>query len=329
NIRASLMLNEEVTLRKLEILCSFVRTGSLAKTGEELQLSSVSIHKALHSLQSGLGCPLFVKEGRQLKPLPAALYLAEMSIDVLEDMERMFKKVKAKAGIESGQIRLGSMYSLTANIIPRIIMGTKIRRPNLDIDLHLGSNQELMKKLFEGTVDAVVLAIPTDKLADSVQVVPLFDDQLFFASSKNYKPQQGEILFDDQLFFASSKNYKPQQGEIDLSEYQDEKFLTLQDGFATTTGFYDAFKLAGITPNVVMKVGDIFSLMNMVSGDLGKALLPGRVKALMGDAIVFTPLKSKYRLTQHIALMYLQANEFNPNILALAAEARMLHCNNI
>lgn len=301
------MLNEEVTLRKLEILCSFVMTGSLAKTGEELQLSSVSIHKALHSLQRGLGCPLFVKEGRQLKPLPAALYLAEMSVDVLEDMERMFKKVKAKAGIESGQIRLGSMYSLTANIIPRIIMGTKIRRPNLDIDLHLGSNQELMKKLFEGTVDAVVLAIPSDKLPDSVQVVPLFDDQLFFASSKNYKPQQGEI---------------------DLSQYQDEKFLTLQDGFATTTGFYDAFKLAGITPNVVMKVGDIFSLMNMVSGDLGKALLPGRVKALMGDAIVFTPLKSKYRLTQHIALMYLQANEFNPNILALAAEARMLHCNN-
>ncbi len=301
------MLNEEVTLRKLEILCSFVRTGSLAKTGEELQLSSVSIHKALHSLQRGLGCPLFVKEGRQLKPLPAALYLAEMSVDLLEDMERMFKKVKAKAGIESGQIRLGSMYSLTANIIPRIIMGTKIRRPNLDIDLHLGSNQELMKKLFEGAVDAVVLAIPADKLPDSVQVVPLFDDQLFFASSKNYKPKHGEI---------------------DLSEYQDEKFLTLQDGFATTTGFYDAFKLAGITPNVVMKVGDIFSLMNMVTGDLGKALLPGRVKALMGDAIVFTPLKPKYRLTQHIALMYLQANESNPNILALAAEARMLHCNN-
>lgn len=301
------MLNEEVTLRKLEILCSFVKTGSLAKTGEELQLSSVSIHKALHSLQRGLGCPLFVKEGRQLKPLPAAMYLAEMSVDLLEDMERMFKKVKAKAGIESGQIRLGSMYSLTANIIPRIIMGTKIRRPNLDIDLHLGSNQELMKKLFEGTVDAVVLAIPADKLPDSVQVVPLFDDQLFFASSKNYKSKHSEI---------------------DLSDYQDEKFLTLQDGFATTTGFYDAFKLAGITPNVVMKVGDIFSLMNMVTGDLGKALLPGRVKALMGDAIVFTPLKPKYRLTQHIALMYLQANESNPNILALAAEARMLHCNN-
>ena len=298
------MLNEEVTLRKLEIICSFVRTGSLAKTADELHLSSVSIHKALHSLESGVGCPLFIKEGRQLKPLPAAQYLAEMSMDMLSDIERIIKKTRAKAGIETGQIRLGSMYSLTANIIPRLIMGTKIRRPDLDIDLHLGSNEELMKKLSEGSIDAVVIATPTGKLPDGVQVVPLFDDQLFFASSQ--------------------KN-KPKKANIDLAQHRDEKYLTLQDGFATTSGFYEAFKLAGFKPNVVMKVGDIFSLMNMVSGDLGIALLPGRVRALMGDAITFTPLLPKYEVTQHIALMYLQANESNPNILALAAEARMLH----
>jgi LysR family malonate utilization transcriptional regulator len=297
------MLNTDVTLRKLEILCSFIRTGSLAKTGEELGISSVSIHKALHSLESGVGCPLFVKEGRQLKPLPASIYLAEMSVELLEDIGHILKKTRSKAGLESGQIRLGSMYSLTANVIPRIIMGTKIRRPDLDIDLHLGSNEELMKKLSEGAIDAVVIATPSGKLPDGLQVVPLFDDQLFYASSQQNKPTEASI---------------------DLSLYQGEKFITLQEGFATTSGFYDAFKLAGIKPNVVMKVGDIFSLMNMVSGDLGKTLLPGRVKALMGDAIALTPLSPKYTVTQHIALIYLQANELNANILALAAEARML-----
>jgi LysR family malonate utilization transcriptional regulator len=301
------LLNDEVTLRKLEILCSFVRTGSLVKTAEELQLSSVSIHKALHSLEAGIGCPLFVKEGRQLKALPAALYLAEASVDLLGDVERILKKTRTKAGVESGQIRLGSMYSLTANIIPRIIMGTKIRRPDLDIDLYLGSNEDLMKKLYEGNIDAVVIAAPSDDSLDGVEVVPLFEDDLYLASSKGSKPKDSSV---------------------DLSEYEFEKFLTLQDGFATTSGFYDAFKLAGFKPNVVMKVGDIFSLMNMVSSDMGRSLLPGRVKALMGDAIEFTPLQSKYRVTQRIALMYLQANESNPNILALAAETRMLHRNN-
>ena len=301
------MLNEELTLRKLEILCSFVRTGSLSRTADELHLSSVSIHKALHSLESGIGCPLFVKEGRQLKALPAAIYLAEASNDLLSDVDRILKKTRAKAGVESGQIRLGSMYSLTANIIPRMIMGTKIRRPDLDIDLFLGSNEELMKRLTEGSVDAVVIAVPTQDLPEGVQVVSLFEDQLFLASSKGSKPASADI---------------------DLSEYQHEKFLTLQDGFATTSGFYEAFQLAGFKPNVVMKVGDIFSLMNMVSGDLGHSLLPGRVRALMGDAIEFTPLLPKYQVIQRIGLMYLQANESNPNILALAAEARMLHRKN-
>jgi len=301
------MLNDEVTLRKLEILCSFVRTGSLVKTADELQLSSVSIHKALHSLEAGIGCPLFIKEGRQLRALPAAIYLAEASVDLLDDVERVLKKTRAKAGVESSQIRLGSMYSLTANIIPRIIMGTKIRRPDLDIDLYLGSNQDLMKKLTEGNIDAVVIASPTDNSLEGIEMVPLFEDQLFFASSK--------------------KN-KPKEHSIDLSQYELEKFLTLQDGFATTSGFYEAFQLAGFVPNVVMKVGDIFSLMNMVSGDMGRTLLPGRVRALMGDAIEFTPLLPQYQVTQRIALMYLKANESNPNILALAAEARMLHRKN-
>lgn len=301
------MLTQELTLRKLEILCSFVKTGSLSKTAEDLHLSSVSIHKALHSLESGIGCPLFIKEGRQLKPLPAAIYLAEASADLLEDVDHILKRTRAKSGVESGQIRLGSIYSLTANIIPRIIMGSKIRRPDLDIDLYMGSNEDLLKKLAEGSVDAVAIAVPAHDLPEGVQVVPLFEDQLFLASSKGSKPTQAEI---------------------DLLDYQQEKFLTLQDGFATTSGFYEAFQLAGFKPNVVMRVGDIFSLMNMVSGDLGRSLLPGRVKALMGSAIEFTPLLPKYQVTQRIGLMYLQANESNPNILAIAAEARMLRRNN-
>ena len=301
------MLAEQVTLRKLEILCSFVKTGSLSKTAEEFRLSSVSIHKALHSLEDGIGCPLFIKEGRLLKPLPTALYLAESAAYLIVDVERAIKRTRTKAGIEESQVRLGSMYSLTANIIPKLIMGTKIRRPDLDIDLFLGSNEDLMKKLTEGNIEAIVMALPLGDLPEEIQVVPLFEDRLYLASPK--KESLGV-------------------SRIDLANFRDEKFLTLLDGFATTSGFYDVFSLAGFKPNVVMKVSDIFTLMNMVANGMGRTLLPGRVMDLMGDAIAFTPLLEKYERIQHIALMYLKANESNSNILALAAEALMLHRNN-
>jgi LysR family malonate utilization transcriptional regulator len=46
-------------------------------------------------------------------------------------------------------------------------------------------------------------------------------------------------------------------------------------GAVTYKGFVEAFRVASFTPNVVMKVGDIFSLMNLVSGGVGYTLLPG------------------------------------------------------
>ena len=198
------MLNEEVTLRKLQILCSFVKTGNLSRTADEMGLSSVSIHKALHSLEDGIGCPLFIRDGRLLKPLPTALYLAESALDLLTDTERIIKRTRDKAGIESGLIRLGAMYSLTANVIPKLIMGTKIRRSDLDIDLFLGSNEDLMKKLVEGRIDAILIAIPLAPLPEEMQVVPLFEDRLYLASSKQQKP-------------------KPLT--VDIADYQEEKFL--------------------------------------------------------------------------------------------------------
>ncbi len=199
----------------------------------------MSIHKALHSLEEGVGCLLFIKEGRQLKPLPAATYLAEASVDLLGDVERILKKVRSKAGVESRQIRLGSMYSLTANIIPRMIMGIKIRRPDLDIDLYLGSNEELLKKLYEGTIDAVVIAAPSEELLEELEAIHLFEDDLYLASSKGNKPKAAEV---------------------DLSEYEGEKFLTLQEGFATTSGFLCGVQIGRLYPEYCDEGGRYFFL---------------------------------------------------------------------
>ena len=51
-------LNEEITLRKLEIFLTFMETGNMGRAAEALSMSPVSIHRALHSLEEGLGCPL-------------------------------------------------------------------------------------------------------------------------------------------------------------------------------------------------------------------------------------------------------------------------------
>jgi LysR family malonate utilization transcriptional regulator len=82
--------------------------------------------------------------------------------------------------------------------------------------------------------------------------------------------------------------------------------------------------VAGFSPKVVMQVGDIFSLMNLVSAGLGYTLLPGRVRNVFGDKLQLIPLKPEFRMRQTIGVNFLRMRERDPNLLALAAVCRML-----
>jgi len=66
---------DEITFRKLEIFLAYMATGNLAKAAEQLDISPVSVHRALHSLEDGVGCSLFHHAGRNLIPTEAARML--------------------------------------------------------------------------------------------------------------------------------------------------------------------------------------------------------------------------------------------------------------
>ncbi|WP_139138783.1 LysR family transcriptional regulator, partial [Pseudomonas sp. NBRC 111141] len=70
-----MLIDEELTLKKLETFLAFMRTGNLGRAAVELSTSAVSVHRAIHSLESALRCPLFKHEGRQLIPLESAYVL--------------------------------------------------------------------------------------------------------------------------------------------------------------------------------------------------------------------------------------------------------------
>ena len=70
-------ISQDITFRKLSVFMMFMQKGNIARTAEALALSSVSVHRALHTLEEGIGCPLFVHKGRNLLPLPAAHTLQE------------------------------------------------------------------------------------------------------------------------------------------------------------------------------------------------------------------------------------------------------------
>lgn len=294
-------IDEEITFRKLEVLLAFMQTGNLAKVAEQLDTTTVSVHRALHSLESGLGCQLFRNEGRNLVGTQAANVLAGAAEEVIEHMVRGIALTRQEAGFSSTQIRLGSLYSLTSEVMPQVLMDLKLRRPELRVEIVLGSNDDLREKLIAGQVDAVVMGL--EEGDTQIESIPLFEDEVFFA-------MQGDSVL------VSSE-------PVDLKQFAQSDFVSLSSGFVTYRGFRDAFQVAGFEPKVVARVGDIYSLMNLVAGGVGFTLLPGRVRSVFGDRVRLVPLLPPYRMRQHMGLIFLRARERDPNILSLTAACRM------
>ncbi|MEJ8851397.1 LysR family transcriptional regulator [Variovorax rhizosphaerae] len=293
-------IDEEITFRKLEILLAFMETGNLTRAAERLDVSTVSVHRALHSLEAGARCALFRHEGRNLHPTEAAHALAEVARTVLRTMSEGIRTTREVAGYSADRIRIGSLYSLTNRTVPALVMGMKLRKPDIQAELILGSNADLLKKLRDGAVDAALMGVP-EGAADV----------------------ESEALFQDDIYFAAPVGSRySEMAQVDLASCADERFVTLSEGFVTYSGFLDSFRVAGFTPNVVMKTGDIFSLMNLVSGGVGCTLLPGRVRTVMPDKVQFIPLQPKYLMRQTIALNFLRTRERDPNLLALLTVCR-------
>jgi LysR family malonate utilization transcriptional regulator len=293
-------IDEEITFRKLEILLAFMEAGNLARAAEQLGVSPVSVHRALHSLEAGTRCSLFRLEGRNLQPTDAAHALADVAREVLRAMSEGIRSTREMAGYAADRIRIGSLYSLTSRTVPALIMGLKLRKPDIQTELVLGSNDDLLRKLRDGVIDATLMGLP-----------------------EGASDLESQLLFEDDIFFAApAASHHAKQQEIDLGACADERFVSLTEGFVTSSGFVDAFRIADFTPHVVMKTGDIFSLMNLVGGGIGCTLLPGRVRPVLPSDVRLIPLQSKYRVRQKISVSFLRTRERDPNLLALLATCR-------
>lgn len=290
-----------ITLRKLEIFLSYMQNRNITQTAEALDISKVSVHRTLHALEEDLRCALFIHQGRSLFPLDSANVLEEQSTLLLEQFERCIHLTRAASNEKASKLKIGMLYSLSIETVPKLIMGLKQRRPNLDVELLMASNQKLLGLLNTQMVDAILISIPERYDTARFETLPIFDDEIYLATPVDFP--------------------SPPNVPVDLTQYRDQKFISLTEGFATFNGFQEAFKIAGFKPDIIVQVQDVFSLMSLVSSNMGCGLLPGRMRSLFSDKVKLLPLETRFQMKQNIALIFPRNGEHN--LLPLIAECRM------
>ena len=246
-------------------------TLNFTRAAERLHMAQPPLSASIRKLEEELGVLLFDR-------LPGGLRLTSVGEAVLRDArlalfhaDQVRRTSKEGAAGTAGALRLGFTGSAAYEAVPRLLQAFRTEYPKVDIEIYESTTTELLRRIESQALDVALVAYPV--LEDtSAQVVLLRHERLMAA-----------VRIDSPL---------AQRSEVTLAELAQAPFIIHSRSQAPHMHFIvlHAFQHAGIQPRVVQQAVQVSSMLGLVEGGMGVALVSAMVAGHVSDHVKLLPL---------------------------------------
>ena len=186
----------------LAIIQEVEKQGSLTAAASELHLTQSALSHAMRKLEERLGTPVWLREGRSLRPTQAGRYLLAVANRVLPQLTLAEERVRQFANGERGTLRIGMECHPCYQWLLKVVAPYLARWPDVEVDVKQKFQFGGIGALFAHEIDLLVTPDPLYK--PGLHFEPVFDyEQVLvvnrehpLAGAEYVKPQQltGEVL---------------------------------------------------------------------------------------------------------------------------------------
>lgn len=225
-----------------------VEVGSYTRAAEILGYTQPALSQMISSLEKEIGITLLHRSRYGVRLTPEGerlLPTIQKTVQQYDDLCRMEDEIK---GLDSGLVRIGTVSSVSCHWLPVIIQKFWAKYPNVQLVLHQGDYTSICDWVQTGTVD------------------------FGFVNPAAAKGLETQTLQTDPFVAVLPKSHPlAQKSTVSLQELASEPYLLLEEGCYSEP--LEAFRKAGITPNVRLTMHDDYSILSMVEQGLGYSLL--------------------------------------------------------
>ncbi|MGX6428672.1 LysR family transcriptional regulator [Levilactobacillus yonginensis] len=253
-----------------------VELGSFTKAAAALGYTQSAISHMVATLEADFKIKLLYRsrtgvrltlEGQQLYP-----FLQR----TLRQYQAMSDKAQEINGLGSGTIRIGTISSISAHWLPKLIKAFQERYPRVEFVLLQGDYSSIPEWVRTGEVD---FGFVTPDALTNTPVTFLKSGRLLAILPPHHR------LVD--------------QSTVSLADLASEPFLALEEGAYSEP--LTAFAEQGLHPRIKMRVHDDYSILSMVELGMGVSILPELVLSKTAHDVVTRPLKPN--LTRKIGIV--------------------------
>jgi DNA-binding transcriptional LysR family regulator len=142
--------------RRLRLLVEFDRRGTVASVAAAMSFTPSAVSQQLAALEREAGVALFEHVGRRMILTDLGRLLVVEGAEVLAALERTEANLERAAGELRGVVRLATISSVGAALLPRAIAALKQSHAGLTVEYVEAEAEEALPWLDSGDVDLVV-----------------------------------------------------------------------------------------------------------------------------------------------------------------------------
>ncbi|QLB20986.1 DNA-binding transcriptional regulator OxyR [Vespertiliibacter pulmonis] len=242
-----------MNIRDLEYLIALADFKHFRKAADACNVSQPTLSGQIRKLEDELGTILLERTSRKVLFTQAGLTLVEQAKSVLREV-RILKEMASNQGKEmSGPILIGIIPTLGPYISPIILPELRKQFPELDLYIYELQTSVLIEQLESGQLDCGLVALTRE--SEPFIQVPLFNEKMRLAVPNSH------------CWAKETKN-------LDLSMLRDKELLMLDNGHCLHMQSMEYCVSVGARENKRVKASSLETLRNMVSAEVGMALIP-------------------------------------------------------
>jgi DNA-binding transcriptional LysR family regulator len=255
------------TLRQLEYLVTVAAEGSFTRAAEALHVTQPALSHQIRALEHAVGGALLERLPRSVRLTPMGRAMLPHAKAALADADRARQAARQAGGLEAGELRLATVYSISLGVLPPVLRAWRGRHPEVQVRLYEHRHaDELAAAMAAGQADLAVGPLPPDwdgpvrelGVEEFVVVLPA-DDPL---------ARTRRVALAD-LAERNWVHYSPDNGLADVLD------RTCAE--------------AGFSPRVAVRTEQTAAAPLLAAAGLGPALVPGNVIPRQFDGVVVRP----------------------------------------
>ncbi len=154
--------------------------GSFLEASNRLHVTQSTVSARIQHLEADLGARLFVRNRAGATLTPAGRRFLSHAKTLVLTVEQARHEVGLPSRYRAG-VRIGGRIALWEGFLPRWVGWMREAAPDVSIRSEIGFEEDLMRRLIEGTLDICLMYTPSH--APGLVVEHLFDETLVMVSS--------------------------------------------------------------------------------------------------------------------------------------------------